>query len=133
MGVRQLGAIIVTCDKAGCDERDQYLHPLGKVEEAEALAVKGAWSLSGGQVMCPVHAGTHVRFFGAVVPLKEQPRDRCYWTIPGEECEHLRDGDRDDVWGHEELYQADRECRHRVVSAPGGGVKCVKCPGWFCY
>ena len=32
-----------------------------------------------------------------------------------------------------ELYDADPNCDHFVVDAPGGGVKCTKCPGWFCY
>lgn len=33
----------------------------------------------------------------------------------------------------DELYNADPECDHHIVSAPGGGVKCNKCAGWFCY
>jgi len=32
-----------------------------------------------------------------------------------------------------ELYDADPECKHEVVSASGGGIKCTKCRGWFCY
>ena len=31
-----------------------------------------------------------------------------------------------------ELWDADPNCDHEVVDAPGGGVKCTKCPGWFC-
>jgi hypothetical protein len=36
---------------------------------------------------------------------------------------------------HEEstLYGADPNCNHRVYSANGGGIKCAKCTGWFCY
>lgn len=30
------------------------------------------------------------------------------------------------------LYHADPNCDHRVVSAPGGGVKCRFCRGWYC-
>lgn len=30
------------------------------------------------------------------------------------------------------LYNADPDCDHEVV-ARDSGVKCVKCPGWFCY
>jgi hypothetical protein len=33
----------------------------------------------------------------------------------------------------DELYDADPECKHEVKSAVGGGVKCTKCPGWFCF
>jgi hypothetical protein len=33
----------------------------------------------------------------------------------------------------EELWHADPNCQHDIRSAPGGGVKCSKCPGWFCY
>jgi len=32
-----------------------------------------------------------------------------------------------------ELFNADPNCKHEVVGAPGGGVKCRKCKGWFCY
>lgn len=31
------------------------------------------------------------------------------------------------------LYNADPDCDHDVQCAPGGGVKCTKCPGWFCF
>ena len=33
----------------------------------------------------------------------------------------------------EELWDADPECKHEVLAAPGGGIKCRKCGGWFCY
>lgn len=32
-----------------------------------------------------------------------------------------------------ELFNANSECKHDIVCAPGGGVKCTKCNGWFCY
>lgn len=32
-----------------------------------------------------------------------------------------------------ELWNADPNCQHDEQPAPGGGVKCTKCPGWFCY
>lgn len=32
----------------------------------------------------------------------------------------------------EDLYDADPNCDHNVVSR-WSGVKCSKCPGWFCY
>lgn len=31
------------------------------------------------------------------------------------------------------LYNADDDCDHDVQPAPGGGVKCTRCPGWFCF
>ena len=34
---------------------------------------------------------------------------------------------------NDDLFDADLNCKHEVVSAPGGGVKCTKCPGWFCF
>jgi len=33
----------------------------------------------------------------------------------------------------EELYNADPNCKHEIISASGGGIKCVKCNGWFCF
>ena len=33
----------------------------------------------------------------------------------------------------EELWHADPNCQHDIHPALGGGVKCSKCPGWFCY
>lgn len=32
-----------------------------------------------------------------------------------------------------ELYDADPHCKHEVKDAIGGGIKCAKCPGWFCF
>lgn len=31
------------------------------------------------------------------------------------------------------LYNANPNCKHNIVDAPGGGIKCTKCGGWFCY
>ncbi len=31
------------------------------------------------------------------------------------------------------LYDADENCEHDEQPALGGGVKCVKCGGWFCF
>lgn len=33
----------------------------------------------------------------------------------------------------EELYNADENCEHDIQPAIGGGVKCTKCSGWFCF
>jgi hypothetical protein len=36
------------------------------------------------------------------------------------------------VFGHDELYGAKPDCEHYVTYANGGGVRCIRCPGWFC-
>lgn len=33
----------------------------------------------------------------------------------------------------QELWDADPNCAHDIQPAQGGGVKCTKCHGWFCY
>ncbi len=37
------------------------------------------------------------------------------------------------VMWREALWAGDDDCVHDVAHAPGGGVRCTKCPGWFCY
>ncbi len=32
-----------------------------------------------------------------------------------------------------ELHGGDPKCKHDIVSSPGGGINCTKCPAWFCY
>jgi hypothetical protein len=32
----------------------------------------------------------------------------------------------------QDLWDADADCDHDIVDAPGGGVKCTKCTGWYC-
>lgn len=34
--------------------------------------------------------------------------------------------------GHD-LHDADPKCSHVIADAPGGGIKCTKCRGWFCF
>lgn len=34
---------------------------------------------------------------------------------------------------YSELYEADPNCVHKIISAGGGGVICKKCKGWFCF
>ena len=34
---------------------------------------------------------------------------------------------------NEELWDADPKCDHEIIDPPGGGIKCIKCGGWFCY
>lgn len=31
------------------------------------------------------------------------------------------------------LWEADPNCVHDIQSASGGGIRCTKCSGWFCY
>lgn len=33
----------------------------------------------------------------------------------------------------QELWDADPNCEHDIQPATGGGVRCTKCSGWFCY
>jgi hypothetical protein len=35
-----------------------------------------------------------------------------------------------DLWG---MYSATPGCDGEVVLTPGGGIKCTKCRGWFCF
>jgi len=32
-----------------------------------------------------------------------------------------------------DLWDADKDCEHSIINASGGGIKCIKCKGWFCY
>lgn len=34
---------------------------------------------------------------------------------------------------YSELYGADPNCKHEIISASGGGVRCKKCSAWFCF
>lgn len=34
---------------------------------------------------------------------------------------------------HKELWGARPGCDGQVVTGSFGGVRCTKCPGWFCY
>lgn len=43
-------------------------------------------------------------------------------------CKSCEDADN-----YQELYNADPDCIHDIVSASGGGIRCTKCNGWFCY
>lgn len=31
------------------------------------------------------------------------------------------------------LWGGDPNCDHEEKSQPGGGVKCIYCPAWFCF
>lgn len=32
-----------------------------------------------------------------------------------------------------ELHNANPDCKHEIRAADGGGIRCIKCPGWFCF
>lgn len=32
-----------------------------------------------------------------------------------------------------ELHDANPNCKHELLIAEGGGIRCIKCPGWFCF
>ncbi len=44
----------------------------------------------------------------------------------------MREDDIEIDYPAEELWNADPDCKHRIICALGGGVKCTKCPGWYC-
>lgn len=129
MSVATAKALIFTCSDTGCKRRDErvILDPDTEDQIYESVLDKG-WTVSGGQALCEIHSGSATMFQGRLVSLAERPSDRCYWTVSGEECGHTGSS----LSFHRELYGADESCRHRVESAQGGGVKCVKCLGWFC-
>ena len=33
---------------------------------------------------------------------------------------------------HTDLWHADENCDHKVYAVRSGGVKCIKCQGWYC-
>ena len=41
--------------------------------------------------------------------------------------------ERDMIVDEQDLWDADPDCNHEVVDAPGGGIVCTKCGGWFCW
>ena len=62
---------------------------------------------------------------------------------PDEESEDYDDYDTVDIYvaidvyganvGRIELWNADPLCNHVIDYPPGGGIKCTKCRGWFCF
>jgi hypothetical protein len=36
-------------------------------------------------------------------------------------------------WEKFRLYDANPNCKHNMINAPGGGIKCTNCKAWFCY
>lgn len=49
------------------------------------------------------------------------------------EVDEILDDEDEEAAGHDHLHDADPNCVHDVQPARGGGVKCTKCLGWFCY
>ena len=47
----------------------------------------------------------------------------------------IEDDKREDVVDEceEELWDANPNCKHKIINASGGGVKCIKYGGWFCF
>lgn len=44
-------------------------------------------------------------------------------------CEQFEE----DISDMNTLWDADPNCEHVEEAQSGGGVKCIKCGGWFCY
>lgn len=34
---------------------------------------------------------------------------------------------------HNELWESDPKCLHHITLPTGGGIRCSKCGGWFCF
>jgi hypothetical protein len=68
----------------------------------------------------------------------EEADARNNWRIPfrnSPEYKHNNSVYGDELEGYTErnkLYNADPNCKHEVYGASGGGVKCIKCGGWYC-
>lgn len=48
------------------------------------------------------------------------------------QTDSVHDANERETWKSEELYDADLNCDHDV-DVLWSGVKCRKCPGWFCH
>jgi hypothetical protein len=70
-----------------------------------------------------VNAGTnaeaHSKAWNSLTPAQ---RDEIDWSA-------VSSAQPEDV----ELLSADPDCLHWVKRAPGGGIRCVRCSGWFCF
>lgn len=36
-------------------------------------------------------------------------------------------------WGRHILYNARPSCEHEIQAQLSGGIRCIKCGGWYCY
>ncbi len=52
-------------------------------------------------------------------------------TTDDEPREIMHEGEP--LFTHEDLHSPAPDCDGKIVSASGGGIKCTKCNGWFCY
>jgi hypothetical protein len=64
------------------------------------------------------------------VSVKNFPREKKAFNLL---YEVLQKAIKEKVTYDDELWDADEDCDHNIIDAPGGGVKCTKCTGWFCY
>lgn len=68
------------------------------------------------RIICPVHGAQNVRDIAPIGPTMTRPAMRTIIQVPW-------DGS---------LYSADPNCQHYITYAPGGGVRCIRCQGWYC-
>lgn len=54
-------------------------------------------------------------------------------TVSKERLDAIRTELEPPIKQGDELWEADPTCKHKIVSARGGGVRCTKCGGWCCY
>jgi hypothetical protein len=69
------------------------------------------------EVMCTTHGARLVEPIAPVGPTLTRPRLHVIIRI--------------EDWDME-LWSANPGCDHYVTYAPGGGVMCARCPGWYC-
>lgn len=68
------------------------------------------------KVHCSVHGSQLVPKIGLLGPTFTRPELR---VIPRLDWD-------------QSLYGGDATCDHYITYAPGGGVWCIRCRGWFC-
>lgn len=73
--------------------------------------------------------------YSKICTMNDDHDDRCWsctkFVFPIG-CMEGEESEGNDELG-EELWGADPNCEHNIISMPSGGVRCTKCKGWCCY
>lgn len=77
-----------------------------------------------------VKCSTAIRSMGG--PMYGAQCTECYTPPPVRET-WIKPGDEDKGDFATVLWNAAVGCDHDIQSPPGGGVKCTKCGGWYCF
>lgn len=72
---------------------------------------------------------------GGSLHSKEQLQKAIDLILPEDEYEEklINSGKYRRLDKNEDFCNAAKDCNHLITSAGGGGIKCIKCSGWFCY